>query len=99
MREERGSDYIEKEISKTPLYSLLGADGIDELKHRIIDIICDVVESDLQGSHYYLISPDDINATIGENIIDEAIEELKEEYKEIIKGYMASKLDEMLGRK
>lgn len=96
MREEKGLDYIEKEISKTPLYSLLGADGIDELKHRIIDIICDVVESDLQGSHYYLISPDDVNDTIETNIIDEAIEELKEEYKEIIKDYMASKLDEML---
>ena len=39
MREDR-LNYIEKEISKTPLYSLLGADGIGELKSRIIDIIC-----------------------------------------------------------
>ena len=99
MREERGLDYIEKEISKTPLYTLLGADGIAELKSRIIDIICEAVENDLRDSHYYIISPDDVNATIGENIIDEAIEELKEEYKGIIKDYMASKLDDMLGRK
>ena len=99
MREERGLDYIEKEISKTPLYSLLGADGIDELKHRVIDIICEAVKNDLRDNHYYIITPDDVNATIGENIIDEAIEELKEEYKGIIKDYMASKLDEMLGRK
>lgn len=41
MREDR-LNYIENEISKTPLYSLLGADGIGELKSRIIDIICDL---------------------------------------------------------
>ena len=40
MKEDR-LNYIEKEISKTPLYALLGADGVDELKSRIIDIICD----------------------------------------------------------
>ena len=90
---------IEREISKTPLYSLLGADGIDELKHKVIDIICDVVKSDLKGSRYYLISPEDVNRTIGIKIIDEAVEELKEEYKKIIKDDMSSKLDEMLGRK
>ena len=58
---------------------MLGADGIEQLKNRIINIICDVVENDLRNSHYYLISPDDVNDTIGKNIIDEAIEELKEE--------------------
>ena len=49
MREDR-FNYIEKEISKTPLYSLLGADGIGELKSRIIDIICDRVQKDLGDS-------------------------------------------------
>lgn len=81
MGEERGLECIEREISKTPLYSLLGADGIDELKHKVIDIICDVVKSDLKGSCYYLISPEDVNRTVGIKIIDEAVEELKEEYK------------------
>lgn len=55
MREDR-LNYIEKEISKTPLYSLLGADGIGELKSRIIDIICDQIQKDLRDSSYYLIS-------------------------------------------
>ena len=92
-------DHIENEISKTPLYSLLGADGIEQLKNRIINIICDVVENDLRNSHYYLISPDDINDTIGKNIIDEAIEELKEEYKDKIKEYMVTKLDKLWSEK
>ena len=95
MREDR-LNYIESEISKTPLYSLLGADGIEELKSRIIDIICAAVKNDLRDCHYYIISPDDINATLGENIIDEAVEELKAEYKDKIKEYMASKLDAMM---
>ena len=89
-------EYIENEISKTPLYGLLGADGIDELKSKIIDIICDAIKSDLRDSYYYLISPDDVNATLGENIVDEAVEELKAEYKDKIKEYMANKLEAMM---
>ena len=68
MREDR-LNYIEKEISKTPLYSLLGADGIGELKSRIIDIICDQVQKDLRDSSYYLIDPDDVNETLGEILL------------------------------
>ena len=92
MREDR-FNYIEKEISKTPLYSLLGADGISELKSRIIDIICDRVQKDLRDSSYYLISPDDINETLGENIIQEAIDE---EWKDKLKEYMSQKLEAMM---
>ena len=95
MREDR-LNYIEKEISKTPLYSLLGADGICELKSRIIDIICDQVQKDLRDSSYYLISPDDVNDTLGENIVQEAIDELKEEWKDKIKEYMSQKLEAMM---
>ena len=79
MREDR-LNYIEKEISKTPLYSLLGADGIGELKSRIIDIICDQVQKDLKDSSYYLISPDDVNETLGENIVQEAIDEFNKKF-------------------
>ena len=95
MREDR-LNYIEKEISKTPLYSLLGSDGIDELKSRIIDIICDQVQKDLRDSSYYLISPYDVNDTLGENIIQEAINELKNEWKDKIKEYMSQKLEAMM---
>lgn len=95
MREDR-LGYIENEISKTPLYSLLGADGIDELKSKIIDIIVRQVEADLRNSHYYLISPDDINNTLQENIIEEAVQEIKVEWKDRVKEYMGSKLSDLL---
>lgn len=95
MREDR-LNYIENEISKTPLYSLLGADGIGELKSRIIDIICDQVQNDLKDSHYYLISPDDVNETLDNNIVQEAIDELKVEWKDKLKEYMSKKLEAMM---
>jgi hypothetical protein len=95
MREDR-LNYIEKEISETPLYSLLGADGIGELKSRIIDIICDQVQRDLRNSTYYLISPDDVNESIGENIVQEAVDELKEEWKDKFKEYMKQKIEDMM---
>lgn len=95
MREDR-LEYIEKEISQTPLYSLLGADGIDELKHRIIDIICERVQEDLKDSQYYLIDPDDVNETLGENIVQEAVNEIKAEWKDKIKEYMSKKLEDMM---
>lgn len=87
---------IEKEISKTPLYSLLGSEGIDELKSRIIDIICKQVQEDLRNSAYYLISPDDVNETIEKNIVDDAVEELKEDWKDKLKGYMEQKIEAMM---
>lgn len=89
-------DFIEKHISQTPLYTLLGAEGIEDLRSRIIDIICDEIRDGLRESHYYLIAPDDVNETLG-NIVEEAVEELKAEYKDIIKNYMAKKLDAMMG--
>lgn len=94
MKEDR-LNYIEKEISETPLYSLFGADGICELKSRIIDIICGQVLKDLRDSPYYLISPDDINEALGD-IVQEAIDELKEEWKDKLKEYMSQKLEEMM---
>ena len=69
MREDR-LNYIEKEISKTPLYLLLGADGIGELKSRIIDIICDQVQKDLRDSSYYLIDPDNTNCLSNLSALD-----------------------------
>lgn len=97
MREDRLS-YIENEISKTPLYSLLGVDGINELKSRIIDIICEQVREDLKNSYYVLIDPDDINETLGNNIVQEAIDELKEEWKDKLKKCMNQKIETMMDR-
>ena len=75
---------------------MFGSDGCGELKSIIIDIICDQVQKDLRDSSYYLICPDDVNETLGENIVQEAINELKEEWKDKLKEYMSQKLEAMM---
>lgn len=95
---ENGLKHIEKVISKTPLYSLLGAEGIDELRHRIIDIICEQVQSNLSADCLYLVDPEDISNTLNNNVVQEAVNELKVEYKDKIKEYMSKKLEEMIKR-
>ena len=89
-------EHIENKISETPLYSLLGADGIDDLRHKVIDIICEQIQDDLKENCYYLIDPDDVNETLGKNIIQEAVDEIKDEWKDRLKGYMSKKLEDML---
>lgn len=54
------------------------------------------MQKDLRDSSYYLIDPDDVNETLGENIINEAVDELKEEWKDKLKEYMSQKLEAMM---
>lgn len=49
-----------------------------------------------RASTYYLIDPDDINETIGNNIVQEAVNEIKAEWKDKIKEYMSKKIEDML---
>ena len=41
-------------------------------------------------------SPDDVNETLDNNIVQEAIDELKEEWKDKLKEYMSKKLETMM---
>lgn len=87
---------MRKRLVKHHFIHCLEPDGIGELKSRVIDIICDQVQKDLRDSSYYLIDPDDVNETLGENIINEAVDELKEEWKDKLKEYMSQKLEAMM---
>lgn len=88
---------IDKTLNDTPLYSLLQADGMAELRSRVIDTIVERVRDDLEDSRLYLISPDDITDALNNNIIEDALEELKEEYRDKVKNFMRKSLDSMLG--
>lgn len=87
---------LDKQISQTPLYGLLGAKGIEELRSKIVELIVDQVRDDLEHSSYYIIDPDDINETLNENIIEEALADIKAEYKEKVKKYMSVQLEKLL---
>lgn len=93
---EKSLGSIEKKVSETPLYSLLGADGVEELRSKIIDVIVEQVRNDLEANTCYLINPDDITESLQVNIVQEAVNELKDDWKNHIKEYMSSKLAGML---
>lgn len=71
-------------LDKTVLEELLGADGVSELKTRLINIIVDQVREDLKQSDYYIISPNDISDDLYKDIINEVKDQVRKEYKDKI---------------
>lgn len=61
---------IEKELNNSVLAELLGAKGIEELRSKLIDIICEEVRDQLQNSANY-ITTTVLNATYTFRGIDE----------------------------
>ena len=55
----------------------LGAENVDQLKSRIIDVIVEQVTRDLSSTYEYIIDPDDISSEIKGNIINSAVEKLQ----------------------
>lgn len=74
---------------------LLGAEGVAELRSKVIDMIVDIIRSDFEHSEDYLCSPEDISSEIYEQIKNEVITEIKDEYKTRVKAYVDKKLTEV----
>lgn len=74
---------------------LLGAEGVTELRSKVIDMIVDIIRSDFEHSEDYLCSPEDISSEIYEQIKNEVITEIKDEYKARVKAYVDKKLTEV----
>lgn len=87
---------IEKELNNSVLAELLGAKGIEELRSKLIDIICEEVRDQLQSSANYIVSPDDISNDLYEEIINVVKESVMEEYKEKILTQIEGKFAVML---
>lgn len=87
---------LEKELNKSVLAELLGIEGISELRSRLVDIICEEVRDQLQGSSQYIVSPDDISNDLYEEIIDIVKESVIEEYKEKVLEKLDGKFAVML---
>ena len=61
-------------MDNTALKELLGEEKVEVLKDRIIDLIVEKVEKDLEeySTYEWLINPDEIR-----EVVDEAVEEVK----------------------
>lgn len=56
---------------------LLGAEGLAELRSKVIDMIVDVIRSDFEHSECYLCSPEDIASDIYDDIKNEVLAEIR----------------------
>ena len=74
---------------------LLGAEGVAELRSKVIDMIVDVIRSDFEHSGDYLCSPEDISSEIYEEVRREVLAEIKDEYKTRVKAYVDNKFKEI----
>ena len=68
---------IEGKLNHGILMDFLGAENVDQLKLRIIDVIVEQVTRDLSSTYEYIIDPDDISSEIKDNIINSAVEKLQ----------------------
>lgn len=68
---------IEGKLNHGILMDFLGAENVDQLKSRIIDVIVEQVTRDLSSTYEYIIDPDDISSEIKDNIINSAVEKLQ----------------------
>ena len=68
---------IEGKLNHGILMDFLGAENVDQLKSRIIDVIVEQVTRDLSSTYEYIIDPDDISSEIKGNIINSAVEKLQ----------------------
>lgn len=84
---------INEVLKKSILYELFGAEGVVELKNRIMDVIVEQIRSDFYDADSFIISPEDISQDIYEEVKDEVLSEIKEEYKKRVRACVDKKFE------
>lgn len=79
-------------LNDSVLAQLLGVDGMEELKTKIIDIIVEQVRNDFEQYSEWIISPDDIHEILNDYVINDVVDKVKDEYSEKVKTIMEEKL-------
>ena len=86
---------IEKAIENSALYKIFGAEGIQELRDRLIEAVVDEVKNQLSESGDYIIDPNDIAKSLYDEVKDAVIREAKDELKARVMECFNKKFDEM----
>ena len=86
---------IEKAIENSALYKIFGAEGIQELRDRLIEAVVDEVKNQLAESGDYIVDPDDIAESLYDEIKDAVIREVKDELKARVMERLNKKFEEM----
>ena len=86
---------IEKAIKNSALYKLFGAEGLQELRAKLIEAVVDEVKNQLAESGNYIVDPADIAESLYDEIKDAVISEVKDELKERVMERLNKKFEEM----
>lgn len=85
-------DNINRVMENSALYKFLGMEEVADLRRMVKETIVDTIRTDLKSSHYYIVTPNDINELLGK-VVDEAVEEIKDEYKAQIAEMVKKKME------
>lgn len=75
---------IDNAMEDNALIKFLGAENVEDLKKRIVDLIVNQVESDLQSYAEYLISPDDIVEVLTDNIVEKVETNVRSKLEKVV---------------
>ena len=67
-------------------------DNVEELKKGIVNVIIDRVKDDLDASYEYLLDPDDIAATITDDVIERVQDKVQEKLEKVVMERAMKKL-------
>lgn len=88
-------DKIEEAIENSALYKMFGAEGVQELRDKLIEVVVDEVKDQLAESDYYIVDPNDIAESLYDEIKNAVIREVKDELKAKVVEHFNKKFDEM----
>lgn len=83
---------IENRIKDNTFFQFLGEDNVEELKKGIVNVIIDRVKDDLDASYEYLLDPDDIAATITDDVIERVQDKAQEKLEKVVMERAMKKL-------
>ena len=81
------SGKMDEVIKESMLEQFLGAENMEDLKKKIVNVIVNQIKDDFDESTHYLIAPDDVADAVYREVIDE----IKSEVKPIIKEKILQK--------
>lgn len=81
------NEKLDNVVKESMLEQLLGAENMEDLKKKIVNLIVNQIKDDFEESRSYLIYPEDV----GDAVYTEVVDEIKTEVKPIIKEKILQK--------
>lgn len=85
------SSNLNKAFENSALYKFLGPENVQDLRQMVKEMLVEEIRDELRDCQSYIISPDDITEILN-GIIEEAVDEIKDAYKNELANMLSKKL-------